>query len=460
MHARRFSGKLRPENRPLFQEPAPLPPSPALPSSTRGWLVTGLLMAASMISFLDRHIVTLMVAPLERDLRITDLQFALLTGGAFGLFYTLAGVPLAWLADHGRRTWIIATGVTLWSVMTMLCGMAGSFAALFAARLGVGVGEATLSPAAWSMLADLFDRKRLPAALGLYAAGLFIGAGVAMMAGGQIVDAVETAPALARLIARGWHGWQVVFLAVGLPGLGLAVPLALLREPERHAAHPAAGQETLGGFVRAWPCMVFSLLAGAGLLANLTCADAWYPELFMRSWGWSATMAGRVNGGASLIFGPLGLWMAARWSGRMMARGHQDACLRLTALAALGSGVPAVLMPLMPVPWAMALMLCPIKVFLGFTPMLIPAAIQMVSPPHLRARMGALFLLSTGLLGTSCGPLLPAFLGATLFPGADGLRLSLSVSAGIMMPLAMAALMWGAPQFRMALARVSLTDAG
>jgi MFS family permease len=106
-------------------------------------------------------------------------------------------VPLAWLADHYRRTWIIAAGMALWSVMTMLCGMAGSFPALFATRLGVGVGEATLSPAAWSMLADLFERRRLPAAMGLYAAGLFIGAGVAMIAGGQIVDAVEASPALA-----------------------------------------------------------------------------------------------------------------------------------------------------------------------------------------------------------------------------------------------------------------------
>jgi MFS family permease len=100
----------------------------------------------------------------------------------------------------------------------------------------------------------------------------------------------------------------------------------------------------------------------------------------------------------------------------MMARGHQDACLRLTALAALGSGVPAVLMPLMPEPWAMAAMLCLIKVFLGFTPMLIPAAIQMVAPPHLRARMGALFLLSTGLLGTSCGPCSPPYWGPRCFP--------------------------------------------
>jgi hypothetical protein len=102
-------------------------------------------------------------------------------------------------------------------------------------------------------------------------------------------------------------------------------------------------------------------------------------------------------------------------------------------------------MPLMPEPWAMAAMLCLIKVFLGFTPMLIPAAIQMVAPPHLRAD-GALFLLSTGLLGTSCGPLLRRT-GATLFPGTEGLRLSLCLSAGIMMPLAMAALLWGRRSF-------------
>lgn len=434
--------------------PALPPPGGMIPSAARGWLVTGLLMTAYMVSFLDRHILTLMVGPIERDLGLSDMQFAVLTGGAFGLFYTLAGVPMAWLADRYRRTSIIGAGMVVWSVMTMLCGLAGSFPALSAARLGVGIGEATLSPAAWSMLTDLFGRRRLPAALGLYTAGLFIGAGVAMIAGGQIVDAVETGPALAPLIAQGWHGWQVVFMVVGLPGLVLAVPLALLREPARRGGgSPAADRQTVWGFVLAWPRMAFSLLIGAGLVANLTCADAWYPELFMRSWGWSATQAGQVNGGASLVFGPLGLWVAARWSARMLDQGCHDACLRLTALAVLGTGVAAVLMPLMPNPVAMALMLCPIKFFLGFTPMLIPAAIQMIAPAHLRAQMGALFLLATGVLGTSCGPLLPAVLGRMLLSGSDGLRLPLAISAGVMAPLAFLALMWGAPQYRAALAR-------
>ena len=134
---------------------------PAWPRPAYRWYVVGVLLLAYTLSFIDRMILSLLVAPIRAALDISDTEVSLLIGLAFALFYTLLGLPIAWIADRWNRRNLILTGVALWSVMTAGCGFAGSYAALFLARMGVGVGEAALSPAAYSMLSDTFPRDRL-----------------------------------------------------------------------------------------------------------------------------------------------------------------------------------------------------------------------------------------------------------------------------------------------------------
>src|SRR5215469_7619960 len=155
------------------------------------WYATGVLMLAYVFSYLDRQILYLMVGPIRADLHITDFQFSLLSGAAFGIFYTFMGLPIGWLADRSNRKKLIAAGIATWSVMTALCGLAQSYGLLFLARIGVGVGEATLSPSAYSFLSDSFDKVRLPRAMSVYGLGLFIGAGLALIIGGQIIGTVQ-----------------------------------------------------------------------------------------------------------------------------------------------------------------------------------------------------------------------------------------------------------------------------
>ncbi len=130
----------------------------------QAWYTTVVLMIAYTFSFLDRQVLNLMVGPIKLDYGISDTQFAILTGGAFGIFYTLMGLPMGWLADRYPRKWIISCGIAIWSLMTAACGATRTYPGLLLARVGVGVGEATLSPSAYSMLSDLFDRTRLPRA--------------------------------------------------------------------------------------------------------------------------------------------------------------------------------------------------------------------------------------------------------------------------------------------------------
>jgi MFS family permease len=147
------------------------------------WFAVAALMVAYTSSFIDRQILTLLVQPIRADLTISDTQFSLLAGIAFSLFYTVMGVPLARLADRGSRRWIIFWGIVVWSVMTVACGLANSFWALFAARIGVGIGEAALSPAAYSMISDYFPPRQRARALAVYSMAPYIGAGLALMIG-------------------------------------------------------------------------------------------------------------------------------------------------------------------------------------------------------------------------------------------------------------------------------------
>jgi MFS family permease len=418
------------------------------------WYVTGVLMLAYVLSFLDRQILYLMVEPIKADLHLSDFQFSLLTGGAFGIFYTLMGLPIGWLADRYNRKNLIAIGITAWSVMTAVCGLARTFPMLFLARIGVGVGEATLSPSAYSLLSDSFDRKRLPRAMSVYTFGIFIGVGLAMIIGGELIHTIQKTPDMVLPVLGHMRSWHVVFLTLGIPGLLVACWVSTLREPPRSGASKSAlsgGKfpfaEVLA-FIGRYPLMAVALFVGPACFSILADADSWYPTLFIRLWHWNVADAGRINGLSSLIAGPLGLIFAGWYSSHAFGKGRSDACLRLTAWAAAGIMLPAVLLPLAPSATIMAVLLFPFKFFIGFVPVLIPSAIQMVAPNHLRAQMGAVFLFTTGLIGTSMGPILPAFLSDYVFSGARSLPHALSVTALVVGPVTFCLIWLGLRQYR------------
>ena len=418
------------------------------------WYATGVLMTAYVLSYLDRQILYLMVDPIRKDLHITDFQYSLLTGAAFGIFYTLMGFPIGWLADKTNRTRLITIGITAWSIMTALCGFAQSYGTLFLARVGVGVGEASLSPSAYSLLSDWFDKVRLPRAMSFYAFGLFIGAGAALILGGEIIGAVEKMPGLTLPLVGTLKSWHLVFLIIGLPGLLIALWVSTLKEPKRTGlAAPLSAKSNFPfaqvlGFVLSRPLAALALFIGSALFSTLAYSDSWYPTLFIRLWGWSVRSAGQMNGTSSLVAGPVGMIFAGWLSSRWIAQGRTDACLRLTAFAAVGITLPAALLPIAPNAATMAALLFPFKFFIGFTPVLIPAALQMVAPNNIRAQLGAIFLFATGLVGISGGPIIPAFLSDYVFSGAHALPHALSATALVVGPLTFAVTWIGLKQYR------------
>ena len=228
--------------------------SPASATNTRAnqpraslgyaWYVVIVLTALYMLSFVDRTILSLLVGSIKRDLGISDTRIGLLQGLSFALFYTIMGLPLGRLADTRSRRNLIAAGVVVWSLFTSACSVAKSFWSLFFTRIGVGVGEAGLSPAAYSLIADYFPPDRLGVAISVYYMGVFLGSSLALLVGGVVVDTMARVHTVTLPLLGTIASWRVTFLIVGLPGLLFALLVYTIKEPlRRNMLRSAQGEK-------------------------------------------------------------------------------------------------------------------------------------------------------------------------------------------------------------------------
>ena len=231
------------------------------------WYVLGILFVVYVLNFVDRQIISILAEDIKRDLHLKDEDLGFLYGTAFGVFYSLFGIPLGRLADHWSRVRLMTAGLVLWSSMTALSGFARTGGMLVGARIGVGIGEATASPSAYSLISDYFPKKLRATALAIYSSGLYVGGGVSLSIAGLVVHRWNLAyPEGGPL---GLHGWQAAFIAVGLPGLLIAALVATLREPVRGAVeglpeperHPAPFRALLADLVTIVP--PFTLIGAA-----------------------------------------------------------------------------------------------------------------------------------------------------------------------------------------------------
>ena len=380
----------------------------------------GIFLLAYILSFVDRQILSLMVEPIKQDLGLSDLQVGLLQGLAFAMLYAVVGIPIGMLADRISRRRIIAVGVLFWSACTALCGFAGSYSHLFVARMGVGLGEASLSPSAHSWLSDAYPPAQLSRAMAIYNLGITVGGGLALLVGGAVVDMVAEQGALMVPGVGPMPTWRAAFLLVALPGLLVTALVFFAREPARRAGWVSAGmpfRAALSHLRAHW--RTFAAIYGNSTLLGIMGYGlmAWYPTLLIRTFGMTPGQASLRLGLIYLFVGSLGSLAGGFAAERLSLNGVRDANLRMTMILAFLCLVPAALAPVMPSATLLLMLFAMLTFcFNGYFGCSL-AAIQLATPPSMRATGAALFLLANSLVGLSLGTAIVPLIDGALFGG-------------------------------------------
>lgn len=424
--------------------PVPAPATSAAeadwPSPMRAWWHVVVLTIAYVISFVDRTIISLLVEPIKADLGIDDTQVALLQGLAFGLCYAIMGFPLGWLADRRSRRGLIAAGASLWGLATAYCGMASTYAQLFLARVGVGVGEASLSPAALSTISDLFPRDKRGLPIGVYTMAVSLGSGLALILGGAVLSWISAMPPIALPVLGILAPWQMAFVSVGLGGtILLLVLLATVREPARR------GQVAIGDvqpsasiirYMREHKAFFSRHYAGVAVYSVLVSGVlAWAPTLFIRRFEWAASDVGFRYGLMFLVFGGLGTILGGALSSRLQRRGVKAAPVWVAGCGVTLVAPFMIIAGLIDDPWIALACFGPALLFFTSPGATAVQAIQDATPGHLRGRASAVYSFAVTLIGMSVGPLVVAFFTETVFRDPLAIGQSLALTAAICAPL-------------------------
>lgn len=392
-----------------------------------------ILFLVSVLNFANRQIFGILMQPMAEDLGLSDSQLGFLSGSAFVLLYATAGIPLARLADRGRRALIIGWSVGVWSVMTVLCGAAGNIFQLMIARVGVGLGEAGVSPPAYSLIAESFDMARRATAMSIYSVGMPMGILLGYLVGGWVNELL---------------GWRAAFIVMGMPGLYLAVVAFRTLRPVEQAASRTTSQEPLSLLE------VLRLLFLTKSLRRIVIGFAvasfvsygvglWFPVYLIRMYGMST---GEVGTWLALIVG--GMASAGILAGGYITDrfGQRDLrwCVRLPAYALLLTVPFSVIFAFAPSKGYALAALIPI-VFLGFLDMgPVLSLLQSSVPPRSRATASAVLLMLTTLAGLGFGPVAIGVFSDALVGrlGSDALRYALL--SGLMLYIVAAAFLWRA----------------
>lgn len=399
----------------------------------RSWWMLTVLALFYALSFLDRNAMSVLAEEIRRDLDLTDTQMSLLLGPAFTLFYAIFGIPLGWASDRLPRRWVVFFGVALWSLCATGSGLLRTLPALFAARAGVGVGEAALMPSAYGLLADGFPRRRLGTALAIYQSAIYIGTAGGFALIGLIVgnaDAIRAAiPVFTDLST-----WQVALILTGLPGLFLSLLVFTFSEPARKApVEGAAAPGDLVGFLKREPKLMFLLLIGFGVTSmSFYALTAWVPAYIQRRFGLGAaefgpmlSVIGLLNAAILTVKGGVMDWL--------FRRGRPDAHVLLyTWLLAASSPVVAAAffvsdVTLFMVAWGV------IQIVTLSYSVFYAATVQLIAPAAVRGRMTALFMFVFAMFG-AIGPVLIGLATDHILRDPMKLGVALGVMLGVCAP--------------------------
>ncbi|MBX7186912.1 MAG: MFS transporter [Vicinamibacteria bacterium] len=389
-------------------------------SERAAWSMVFLCTLAYICSFIDRYVLGILVQPIKTEFALTDTQMGLLLGPAFAIFYATMGLPMGWITDRVRRTWMLGVATTFWSLATGAMGFVTGFGSLFASRMAVGIGEAALSPGALSMIADSFPRRKRGAPIAVYSTALALGAGLASLLGASILAYAKQRPDLTFLGIGPLSPWRFTFLVVSAPGFIIAPLFFLLREPPR-GLDDVEGEKPVRGLGDGLAWVKGRLGTYLGLV-SLVCVmtiiaygqGGWNASLFERNWGWAPERFATINGLINLLVGPLAVLAAGRWADAWSKK-VPDAPLRVLLAGALVMIPCASAAPLMPTATLGFIFLALATAGTGVVSAVGVLSVLEITPAVVRGQVVALYYMAISLSGLFLGPPVVGWLSDHVF---------------------------------------------
>jgi predicted MFS family arabinose efflux permease len=384
--------------------------------------VLALLLLAYIFNFLDRQILAILKIPIKAELGLSDTQLGLMGGIAFASLYSTLAIPLARFADGGRRVTVISTSVAVWSAFTALCGAAGSFWSLFAARMGVGIGEAGGVAPSYALIADYFAPHRRARALAIFSLGIPIGSAIGLYFGGWIATVLD---------------WRWAFALIGLAGIPVALALRRFVPEPPLGATDAVADDIQPTFKQVMALLLrkpsFWLLSFGAASASI-CGYGlgfWLPSYFTTSLKLPLDQIGYYFGTIVLVGGMLGIWFGG-WLGDRLGGARPGAYALVPGIAFLATA-PLYFVALNNNSLGLGLVLytTPYMLSLAWLGPVVNA-VQHLVPPAMRATASASMLLINNLIGIGFGTFIFGFLSDRLTPvyGVDALKMSILYGLG------------------------------
>lgn len=427
------------------------------PAPIVAWSAVAVLFVLGAVAFLDRQIISLMVDPIRADLGVNDFEISLLQGFAFAFCYALMGLPLGWIVDRYSRRIVIFCGVIVWATAASACGLARNFYELLFARFGVGLGEAALQPAAYSMMSDYFSRERLTTAMSVFAMGSIFGQAIAFLAGGLIIDlAVNAAGDISLPVLGEVRPWQFVFLVTGIPGLVAAFLIFLVPEPARIGRRSTDNSTYRGAFAFMARHKAFFAchFLGYGAIAAIAFGTiAWVPAYMMRVFGWTPVDVGMTLALMSVVIGAAGLLLMALFVDWMVQKGSRDAHFRFGVWLACLVAVSGVLAFTTSDIVAFFVLYSVMK-FLAPVGGMASASIQLVTPGAQRGKVSAIYLFVVTLLGAGSGPMIVAAITEHVLGDRMLVGQAMAIAIGVLAPFAALCFMIGRKHMRAAIEEI------
>lgn len=412
------------------------------PGPVRAWTTLTVLTLFYVLSLMDRNILSLLIEPIKHDLSLSDTEVSVLYGAAFAMFYAIGSLPLGWAVDRFNRRRLIFLGVTLWSLATCACGLVLSFPGLFAARASVGIGEAAIVPASQSIIADSFPPKKMSLPMTIYGAGTKLGIGVSFIIGSALVSLIDPNSGYQVPLLGSMRGWQLVFIAAGLPGILIALLIFLVPEPPRRPSAAGGPVEPLSyldyiRFFLSTRSFMIGLHVGQMLMLSIVSAiSTWAVPFLVRVHDWPTNYAGFVLGPILAVAPLLCVPIHGILVDRAYTRGVADAHMRHLTYVSLAAAPLAGVAFLLPSAWAtLAFVMFAMMFTSGFVG-LGNAAIQLSVPAGLRGKAASVQLLLTMLAGYTLGSSGPALISDGIFGDPKMIGVSVSIYAGLGLLLA------------------------